>query len=83
MGRVAVGAEGAYLYRNRTRRAAGRAAAALGGQGPGRRAPWAAAAEQGGRAAVSALGRRAGGAGERLRPLPLRCPPAPPPGGVI
>lgn len=82
-----MGAEGAYLLRNRTRRAVGRAAAALGGQGPGRRAPWAAAAEQGGRAAVSALGRRAGGraggAGERLRPLPLRCPPAPPPGGVI
>lgn len=39
-----MGAEGAYLHRNRTRRAAGRAAAALGGQGPGRRAPWAAAA---------------------------------------
>lgn len=37
-------AEGAYLHRNRTRRTAGRTAAALGGQGPGRRAPWAAAA---------------------------------------
>lgn len=70
------GSRGAYLARHEMRRAAGRVAA-RGGRGPGRRAPWAAAAERGGKAAVSARPGGTGWSGEMTKAPPFPALPLP------